>query len=72
MVWVIASTLLATCPVRALDVIYPANNGFELPDLGTDPATSFKYWNELSKEQLGAAAWTFTGSAGIAANGSFF
>ena len=62
----VASSLVARDP------IYPANDSFELPDLGTDPATSFKYWNELSKEQLGAAAWTFTGSAGIAANGSFF
>ncbi len=70
--WAIAATLLAVCPAQALDVIYPANSGFELPNLGAEPASSYKYWNELSKDQLGAAAWTFTGSSGIAANGSFF
>ncbi len=58
--------------LMAKEPIYPANDSFELPNLGAEPASSYKYWNELSKDQLGAAAWTFTGSSGIAANQSFF
>jgi hypothetical protein len=56
----------------------PINSGFELPDLGQNPATSYLYSNQLSAAQLAACGWTFpsntvSGAAeGISANGSYF
>jgi hypothetical protein len=59
-----------------LKVIYPANNGFEVPDLGAG-GSAYGYGSpEAVAAGLPAlppgSGWTFTGTAGIAANGSNF
>ena len=46
-------------------IIYPVNNGFEVPNLGASTFFAFAY-------RPAAPGWTFTGSTGIAANGSGF
>jgi hypothetical protein len=59
------------------DMIYPVNNGFEVPNLGSG-ILAYGYGPDAAA--LGAIAlpsssgvgWTFTGTTGIAANGSEF
>lgn len=67
--WVIglaALTVLSAVGGQAkAGVIYPVNNGFEVPNLGPSTFSAFVY-------QPAAAGWTFTGSTGIAAVGSGF
>lgn len=59
---------LALCLISAASVkgqiIYPADNGFESPDLGSGA-------DALAYAPAGAS-WTFSGGAGIAANNSAF
>src|SRR5262249_29992930 len=59
-----------------LNIIYPANNGFEVPNLGAG-ISAYGYGSpEAAAAGLPAlppgSGWTFTGTAGIAANGSNF
>jgi hypothetical protein len=49
-------------PSNLTDVVYPANNGFESPNLGSG---GYQY-------NPSGAGWTFDGSSGIAANNSGF
>jgi len=53
-------------------IIYPGNDGFELPDLGSGP-NAYGYANSGGGSgPLTIPSWTFIGGSGVAANGSAF
>jgi hypothetical protein len=61
-------------PSRAqADVIFPANNGFEVPDQGTPDYSSGGTNYGVGTAPTGTGVgWTFMGNSGVSANGSVF
>ncbi len=73
---VVAFVALTFSPAYGGITLYPANNGFELPNLtgnGGGQGNAYGYANQLGGEgPLTIPGWTFTGGSGVAANGSAF
>lgn len=66
--YIVATAMAATVGIMgatsATAIVYPVNDGFEVPDLGSGGG-AFAYGP-------GGATWSFVGGAGLAANGSAF
>jgi hypothetical protein len=75
---VVAAAVLSSACICSAAEIYPVNDGFEIPNLGSG-SNAFGY-GDANPYGLGVPTfipnagqgWTFTGTAGIAANGSGF
>ena len=57
-----------------MSVIYPANNGFELPNLQSNTSGNYQYplgvGGAVTLADQGGSGWTFSGLTGVADNGS--
>ena len=64
--------ILATQRPAWCATIYPVNNGFEVPDLGSGPSAE-GYGTPIGNPLPSASGigWTFVGASGITANGAF-
>jgi hypothetical protein len=76
LVFPVLVSFFGSAPLARADIIYPTNNGFEVPNLGAG-GLAYGYGSaEAVAAGLPAlpagSGWTFTGTAGIAANGSNF
>jgi hypothetical protein len=80
LVLAVLTAFLGWAPLAHADdfifLVYPANNGFEVPNLGAGGGAYGYGSAEAVAAGLPAlppgSGWTFTGTAGIAANGSAF
>src|SRR6516165_9617450 len=76
LVFPVLVSFFGSAPLARADIIYPTNNGFEAPNLGSGVA-AYGY-GSLEAQATGlpalpaGGAWTFNGGTGIAANGSAF
>jgi hypothetical protein len=66
--------VLSLASIGHAGTIYPVNNGFESPDLGSG-GTAYGYWSGAGYTPVLPSTppgWTFAGNTGISANGSNF